>query len=138
MPEYATIELAERLGGDARGTTARVSVLTSTERAGPGCIVVAADAEALRRAIDRGAAAVVVPRGLEPPAPTPCAIIEVDDARLALALLSKLFDARPVPPYGVHPSASIAPDAELAPDVAVGPNSVIEATARVGLSLIHI
>ncbi|MEJ2359138.1 MAG: UDP-3-O-(3-hydroxymyristoyl)glucosamine N-acyltransferase [Deinococcales bacterium] len=124
--------LAAELEGTATGPTTAVHRLTTVEAAGAGSVVVAADADALARALARGPAAVVVPRGLILPQPPPCTVIEVDDARRALARLTALFDQRPRPAAEVHATAVIAADATLGDDVAVGPNSVIESGAVIG------
>lgn len=129
---YDALELAERVGGTARGPAGRASRLATAEDAGPGAVVVASDARSLERALARGPAVVVVPSGTGVAEPPPCAWITVADARLALALLSALFDARPRPPEGVDPSATVSPDASLGDRVSVGPHSVIEAGASVG------
>jgi UDP-3-O-[3-hydroxymyristoyl] glucosamine N-acyltransferase len=66
------------------------------------------------------------------------AIIKVTEPRVALAVLTRLFDRpSPVEPE-IHPSAIVAPDAVIAEGVGVGPLAVIGARARIGAStLIH-
>lgn len=124
--------LAEYLGGEARGPEANVVSLAAPDRARPGSVVVVADAAALERALARAPAAVVVPVELDAPPDAPCAIVTVADARLAFAHLSALFDDRPVPPPGVHPTAVVASDVSLGPDVSIGPLAVVEDGAQVG------
>ncbi len=132
MTAFDTSDLAARLGATARGRAARVRALTSAEDAGPDAIVVATDADAAARALAHGPAALVVARGVELDDAAGCAVLEVDDPRLALAHLSQLFDRRPAPASGVAPSAVIADDARLGAGVAVGPASVVAAGASVG------
>lgn len=127
---YRTVDLAARLGGTARGPDTTVNELADADHAAVGCLVVAADAAAAERALQRGASALVVARGEAEAALG--AVIEVDDARLALAVLTALFDRRPEPAAGVHPRAVVADDARLADDVALGANTVIESGAQVG------
>lgn len=131
-PELDARALAEHLDGDVRGPNANVDSLAAPARARPGSVVVAADAAALERAVAGAPAAVVVPVELEIPPDTLCAVVTVADARLAFARLSALFDDRPVPSPGVHPTAVVASDASLGPDVSIGPLAVIEDGAEIG------
>lgn len=52
--------------------------------------------------------------------------------RLAMAGLTRAFDAGPGLAPGVHPSAIIHPEAQIAPDACIGPFCVIGAGARIG------
>lgn len=56
----------------------------------------------------------------------------VQDMRLSLARLSRLFNPRPAIAEGRHPSASIDPSARLASDVAVAAGAVIAADVVIG------
>ena len=59
-------------------------------------------------------------------------VVQVADPRLALAKLSALLSARPVPLPGRHSSAVIAPSATVADDAAIGAGVVIADGAVVG------
>jgi UDP-3-O-[3-hydroxymyristoyl] glucosamine N-acyltransferase len=60
------------------------------------------------------------------------AVIKVEQARHALAVLTRLFE-RPVHRgAGIHPSAVVAPDAQVDDGASIGPLSVIGPRARVG------
>ena len=52
--------------------------------------------------------------------------------RMALAILTTLFDAGPKRERGVHPSASIAPDARIAESTSIGPMAVVGPGSAVG------
>ncbi len=54
------------------------------------------------------------------------------DPYLSFAKATRLFDNRPAPEPGVHPSAVVHETAELAPGVAVGANAVIGAHVKIG------
>jgi len=58
------------------------------------------------------------------------------DPYLAYARIATLFDPRPVPQAGVHPSAQVHESARLADTVAVGPCAVIGANASVAAGCI--
>jgi UDP-3-O-[3-hydroxymyristoyl] glucosamine N-acyltransferase len=45
---------------------------------------------------------------------------------VSFAQATQLFDATPVPPQGIHPSASVSSSARLADNVSIGANAVIE------------
>jgi UDP-3-O-[3-hydroxymyristoyl] glucosamine N-acyltransferase len=124
--------LAAHLEGDHEGPVVPVKRLASAGAAGPDAVVVVAGTDDLARALANGAAAVVLPRPLEPAGRPSCALIRVDDPRGSLALLSALFDRRPRAAPGVHATAVVAADASLGEDVSVGPHSVVEAGAEIG------
>ncbi len=59
------------------------------------------------------------------------AAIEVPRARLAMARLTRAFDAEPVC-TGLHPTAVIDESADIGRDVSIGPFSIIGAGVRIG------
>jgi UDP-3-O-[3-hydroxymyristoyl] glucosamine N-acyltransferase len=125
-------ELAESLGGALEGEVRAAEVPVELGAPQPGGVAVAFDARAVA-ALGPGAdalAALVLPVGLAIDAP--CPLIRVDDARLALARLSALFDHRPRPTPGIDPTAVVADDAVLGAGVSVGPTAVIGAGVYVG------
>jgi UDP-3-O-[3-hydroxymyristoyl] glucosamine N-acyltransferase len=122
-------ELARHLGGELLGDPhARVLRVASPETAGPDAVVVCGSAEALRTALERGAGAVVVPRGLDVQAPA----VRVQEPRRALAVLLELLGPRRRHPSGVHPTAQVAPTARLGSGVSLGAFAVVEDGAEVG------
>lgn len=54
------------------------------------------------------------------------------DPYLSFAKATRLFDNKPNPEQGLHPSAAVHATAELAPGVAVGANAVIGAHVKIG------
>jgi len=131
-PETSVRSLAEHLGGDLTGPDAAVTALTAAEDAAAGCAVVVGDAGGLRTALAGRPAVVVVPADLPLPADPGCAVIRVADARYALAVASALFDGRPVPGPGIHPTAVVARSASVGEGASVGPYSVIEDNVVIG------
>lgn len=134
-----TAELAAAIGGRLEGESRPVERLAPPEAPERGTIVVAADADAAVEAARRGVAALVLPEGMElPEAAAGTPVIRVEDPRLALARLSRAFDARPRPEPGVHPLAWVHPDARVAPDAAIGPGCSVGADCEVGAgSVLH-
>src|SRR3972149_9134003 len=97
--------LAAGLGARPRGAPdVALPGVGEPQAAGPGMIVYAADARALRTAEAGGAAALLIPADLEArlkPA------IRVTNARLAFARLLELFAPAPPLPPGIPPTAGI-------------------------------
>jgi UDP-3-O-[3-hydroxymyristoyl] glucosamine N-acyltransferase len=125
------VELAERLGGELDGPNALAAGLAQP---GPGCdgAVVVLFAPEQATALHSCRPAVVVAAVDLPRPPGAATLIRVADPRLALARLTALFDRRPLPPPGVHPSATVAGDAVLGSDVRIGAGAVVGAAARIG------
>ena len=123
-------DLAARLGGALVGDPGvEITGVGDPEGAGPGMIVYAAAARALRTAEAGGAAALLLPPELEPrrlPA------IRVQNARLAFAHLLELFAAPTDYAPGMDSTAVIGADVGLGPGVHVGPYVVLGDRARVG------
>lgn len=157
-PKLAS-ELAARLDGSLEGVDRLVRGLAEPDAAGPASVavlvpgsgaavwngraavlVVAADAdvEALAASRSDAASTDADPAGTTgQPTTSPGAagptLIRVDDARLALATLSAVFDARPHPVApGVHASAVVGDGVELGPDVRIGPHASIGAACVIG------
>jgi UDP-3-O-[3-hydroxymyristoyl] glucosamine N-acyltransferase len=122
-------ELARLLGGELSGPDA---VAARLAQPGPGCedaAVVLFSAEQAA-ALEACEPAVVV-SSIDLPT-QPRTVIRVSDGRLALARLTSLFDRRPLPAPGVHPSAIVAPGARVGPGVRIGAGAVIGESAVIG------
>lgn len=130
-------ELAEYLAADRQGPADfAVEGLAEAGSAGPEHICYVNRPEWLKRLPELRAGVVVVKRGVAVPADRPA--LFVDDAYLAFARLSQLFERRPRPPTGVHPSAVVDPSAKLGQDVSIGPFCVVEADVVIGAgSVLH-
>lgn len=123
-PDRPVLRLADPLGAADAAVGADAVV-----------VVPAAPAEgAWARWRAAGVAAVVLPSSVARPPDADelgPAVWWVEDARLALARLSRRLDPRPpVADPGVHPSAVVDPSAVLGTDVAIGAHVVVGAGAR--------
>lgn len=125
-----TAELAEVLGALLEGASRPLVGLAPPDRPAADRVVVVAHAGDVEALVGAEVAALVVPSGA--PAPEGVALIRVPDTRLALALASALFDRRPAPAQGRHPTAVVDARARLAHDVAVGAATTIGADVEVG------
>jgi UDP-3-O-[3-hydroxymyristoyl] glucosamine N-acyltransferase len=149
--------LFPRTLGNLQVTLARV---TPPELAAADCLVFAADAAMLAKALEAGAGAVVLSLKLERLVPegTPGTFLFTKDVKLAMAfILQRHFDdkrARFRRTPGVHPGAFVAPDAVLGKgaviaagafvgpravigrDAVIGPGCVVEEEAEVGAGTI--
>jgi UDP-3-O-[3-hydroxymyristoyl] glucosamine N-acyltransferase len=84
------------------------------------------------------ARAAVVSVGCEGPLDRFDAVITVERPRLALAILTNLFNRPPSLAAAIHPTAVIAPDAVIAPGVGIGPLVVVGSRSRIGTgTMIH-
>ena len=122
--------LGGRLERTSTPTTRPITSLAPLTAPRPGSVVVAETAAGAAALEGASVGLVVVPEELETTSPHP--LLRVADARLALATLSALFDARPRPTPGVSPGAHVHPDAVLGRDVSVAAGVVVGAGARLG------
>ncbi|MEX2540199.1 MAG: UDP-3-O-(3-hydroxymyristoyl)glucosamine N-acyltransferase [Trueperaceae bacterium] len=124
-------ELADRLAGELDGPDLTVARLA---RPGPGCdgaVVVLFEPRQEAALSGTRPAVIVAPLGLARPSEAD-ALIRVADPRLALVQLTSMFDDRPLPQPGIHPSASVAPDALIGAGARVAAGAVVAAGARIG------
>jgi UDP-3-O-[3-hydroxymyristoyl] glucosamine N-acyltransferase len=122
-------ELAERVGGRVIGDPdVEVGRVATPDEAGPGVVVVVADAALLAGADGRAGAVII--REDAPPTRGPA--IRVRDTRLALAhALRVLMPAAP-PAAGVHPTAVLGDRVRLGTGVFLGPYVVVGSDVTVG------
>lgn len=130
-PTFTLGQLAERLDATLRGDEARVvSGLATLQDAGPDQLTFLANPQYRKFLVDTRAAAVLLtPADAE--GFTGDALL-VPNPYLAYARLSHLFDPKPVPAAGIHPSAVVAADAIVDPSASIGPGAVIESGAQIG------
>lgn len=122
--------LAAAIGAAVRGAgDVEVSRVAEWTQAGPGALVMVADARMLARAEASGASALLLPPSL---ASTRLPSIEAPDVRLAFARAIALLHPGPPGPRGIHAAAVIAPGVRLGADVAVGACAVIGEGSTVG------
>jgi len=130
MPQFTLGELARRLGATLRGSADRVvGGLATLEEAGPQDLSFLANPK-YRRYLEstRAGALLLTPEDAEAYAGD---ALLLANPYLAYGQLSHLFDPRPVPAAGVHPSALVAADASIDPSASIGAYAVVEAGARV-------
>ena len=125
-------DVARALGSEAPTAAGDVTRLVHpSDAAGPADLALALTNEAVAALATTGAGAAVVRAGT--PLPESVArIVYRGHERLALAVLTRLFDPGPATAPGIDPRAVIAPDAALAPDVSVGAYTTIGSGTKIG------
>jgi UDP-3-O-[3-hydroxymyristoyl] glucosamine N-acyltransferase len=99
---------------------------------GPHDLAVALSDEARKHLGSVHAGAVLLPAKAPAPANGLASIAYGGNERVAVAILTAMFDARPAYVPGVHPSAVVAPDAVLGEGVSIGPLCVVGPGAEIG------
>ncbi len=127
-------DIAQALAAEFRGDGDReiARVLPPRDHVEPGDLILAMTPESLAALTRSPAEAIAVRRGSKLPREDYAVVLEVTDARGALATLTSLFDRRPPPTPGVHPSAVVAETAVIGPDVSIGPLAVIGEGSAIG------
>jgi UDP-3-O-[3-hydroxymyristoyl] glucosamine N-acyltransferase len=122
--------VAGRLEGDGGIDIDRLVHPEQAERASDLAIAMS---ESAASALLRSRARAVVVSAKHPvPSGTFPAVIAVDEARVALAKLTALFDPGPPQDSGIHPTAIVAPDALLGQGVSIGAYAVVGPRSRIG------
>lgn len=111
-----------------------ITGLGSIDAAGPGEITYLSDHAMRGFLAGTRASAVIVSNGDVDACPTNALVVE--DARLAFAFVSRLFEARPRPAPGVHPNAVVDPGAEVDSSACIAPGAVVEAGVVVGARVV--
>lgn len=128
-------ELAGRLGLEVSGDEHRtLTALAPLSGAGPSDLSFCSDRTHLCDLRTTRAGAVIV--GLQHVDDCPVDSLIAGNPYLAFARASALFDTRPRPESGVHPSASVAATASIAGDACVGARAVIEEGVTLGAGAI--
>lgn len=129
-PKAFTLQaLADYLDGRCIGDgSISLCRLAPLEAAGPGDLSFVAKPALAKLLASAGASAYIVGPAL---AAQVVNGIEVAEPYLAYAKVSRLFEACPQIPQGVHPMACVDPSATLADDVAIGPFCVIGPDAHI-------
>lgn len=115
--------LAAAIGAEAVGAAdVEISRMTEWHRAGPGAIVMVAEARDLDRAERSGASALLLPETLSS---SRLPYLRAKDVRLGFArMISTLHPAAP-PAGGVHPTAVVGKGTRLGEGVSVGAHTVV-------------
>lgn len=131
---YSLGDLAGRIKASLRGDAGLVIAgIASLQDAGPGELTFIVGPQYRKFLADCQAGAVML-RESDAEFYSGNALV-VDDPYLAYAQLSHLFDGKPTPPAGIHPTAVVAADAMVDPTASIGPYVVIEAGARIAANV---
>ncbi len=136
-PHHTAAALAERFGLILRGDGGRrIDGVATLARAGASQLAFLANPR-YRSQLAGCSAGLVVMREDDAEGYAGDALI-AKDPYSAFAKMAALFDHRPAPVPGIHPSAAIDPSAEIAPDasiaafVSIGPRTRVDAGAFIG------
>ncbi len=132
---YTLRQLAERLGAELRGNPELlISGLATLQDAQPEQLSFLANVQYKKYLADTKAGAVILhPTEVEGFSGN-CLVIA--NPYLAYAQLSHLFDRKPLPKAGIHPSALVAEDAFVDPTASVGAYAVIESGVSIGAGVV--
>jgi UDP-3-O-[3-hydroxymyristoyl] glucosamine N-acyltransferase len=129
--QYSLSDLSARFGLELRGDAEhRVDGVGTLADAGPGQVSFLANPSYRRQLPGTRAGAVILKPADAGDCPTNCFV--ADDPYLAYARLAGLFDPRPVPAPGIHPTAAVAASARIGRDVAIGAQAVVGEDCVVG------
>ncbi|MFH7319997.1 UDP-3-O-(3-hydroxymyristoyl)glucosamine N-acyltransferase [Desulfurivibrio sp. D14AmB] len=124
-------ELAALVDGEVVGEESlEISGFNDLENAGAGEISFLADLKRQKQLASCRAAALIVPRKLEPVDGRP--LLRVDNPYLAATLIQNFFTAQPFVAAGIHPSAVIGEGCRLPAEVTIGPLVVLGKGVRLG------
>ena len=121
--------LSAKIIGDDGLTVDRIVHPADAE--GPRDLALALSKEALAALGGTRAGAVVVPPGTQSPNNIP-AVVYGGNERMAVAILTALFDPGPAHDAGVHPAAVVAADAAIGESVSIGACAVVGAGTTIG------
>ena len=129
MP-FTVAEISNLVGGTVIGDASlTLTGFATAADAKEGHLTFAEKEDYFQTAENSGASAILVPQGLSSSAKT---LIQVPNARVAMAKLLPHFFPEPAYAAGIHASASIAPNAQIDPTAHIGPHCVIGDGATVG------
>jgi UDP-3-O-[3-hydroxymyristoyl] glucosamine N-acyltransferase len=127
---HSLAALAERFGLALQGDgDVRIGGVATLAGAGEGQLAFLANPRYAPQLADTGAAAVVIAPAQADGCPVPALL--ADDPYVAFAKIAALFEKRPAPRPGIHPTAVVADSARVAPGASIGPLCVIEDEAVV-------
>lgn len=133
MTKYTIQQIADRIGGKLLGAgDAVISGVDQLDTAGPGQITFIRDRAHAKNWSRSRATAALVTKELHLLPPANGALVEVEDADLAMAAVLELFaPPAPVVETGIASSAVIASSAQIHPSAAVGHGCVIGEDVRI-------
>ena len=121
--------LSAKVSGDGGLDISRI--VHPADAAGSGDLAVALTEEAQAHLSGTAAGAVLIPAAASPPDGT-AAILYGGNDRMAVAILTALFDPGPAHGAGIHPAAVVAPDAVIGEGANIGPCAVVGAGSTIG------
>ncbi len=122
--------LSAETAGDGNLEIERIVHPADAEK--PGDLAIALSAEALAALAASRAKAALVPAGTPPPGEGIATIAYGGKERVAISILTALFDKGPAHAAGIHPGAMVAADATIGEGVDIGPLSVVGAGSAIG------
>jgi UDP-3-O-[3-hydroxymyristoyl] glucosamine N-acyltransferase len=129
MP-FTAAELAGQMQGEVLGDSSVILTgFAPADRAQPGDLTFAENAEYLALAEKSAASAIIVDKSVSTSRKV---LIRVANPRLAFAKTMMLFFPEPVFKAGIHPTAVIAPSAQIDPTTHIGPHCVVGENVRLG------
>ncbi len=139
MNAIALTDIAKKVGGHLFGDRGVLveRVVPPKEAEYSTDLVLALDKEHLAQLPAPPARAAIIAHGMEPPSDALDAWVSVDNPRLALAGLLRLFSSHPRVTPGIHPSAVVEESAKIGEGSAigalayVGPDVIIGANVRI-------
>lgn len=130
MPTTTVAEIATLVGGTVIGDASLILTgFAAAADAQEGHLTFAEKEAYFQAAASSGASAILVPPGLAESTKT---LIQVPDARVAMARLLPHFFPDQSFAAGIHPSASIASGALIDPTAHIGPHCIIEEGVTIG------
>lgn len=138
MPSYSLNQIAEIISAkevvNPKAEECLISGINSIEQADKGEISFIVNQKYARQLSSTSASAVIVPPDLAVSSTMPLLISS--NPYLAYAKLSQLFEKRPAPCSGIHPTAVIGEGAQIDDTASIGANVVVGENARVGANSI--
>jgi UDP-3-O-[3-hydroxymyristoyl] glucosamine N-acyltransferase len=127
------VEIGALLGAELIGADARVSGVAALEDAGPSDLTLCFDRRRIPDLRKTRAAGVMLPRGVSMlQQEAPCAVLLVEEPRLALARVLQHFYPDPAAEGGVQPGARVEPGASVGARTMVATGAVVGSGAVIG------
>ena len=136
MP-HTTQAIAEMVGGRLIGPgDLTITALADLDYAKPGELTFIGTSQYANKWSGSNASAALIAKDIEPEPGEGKALIVVDNADLAMAIVLEAYAPPvPAPPKGIHPSALIAETATIGENCSIGPNCIIESGVTLGDSV---
>lgn len=131
---FTAADLAQKLQGEVQGDSAiNLTGFAPADRAKPGDLTFAENAEYFQRAEASAASAILV-AGDFPSSKK--VLIRVANARVAFAKVLPLFFPEPIYAPAIHPTAVVAASAKIDPTAHIGPHCAVGEGAQIGARVV--